>query len=108
MAYVRNLDKARPNYHLFKMINQMRNTYYLAIVTTASRQNTMDILSYFNYQALFEFIVTQEDISKVKPDPEGFLIAMKHFEIDAHHTLILRTLMWEYRRLRLLVQVFLL
>ena len=88
MAYVRNLDKARPNYHLFKMINQMRNTYYLAIVTTASRQNTMDILSYFNYQALSEFIVTQEDISKVKPDPEGFLIAMKHFEIDAHHTLI--------------------
>ena len=48
----------------------------------------MDILCYFGYEDLFEFLVTQEDITKVKPDPEGFLIAMKHFDVGAERTVI--------------------
>lgn len=87
-AYKENLDKARENVHLFKMIESLADKYYIAIVTTASRKNTLDILKFFGRDTLFEFMVTQENIKKTKPDPEGFLIAMDNFGIDPAHTLI--------------------
>lgn len=87
-TYAANLDKARVNSHLFQMIQLMAPTYHLAIVTTASRQNATDILRHFGYEGLFEFMVTQEDIAKMKPDPQGFFLAMEHFGADAEHTVI--------------------
>lgn len=86
--YVQNLDKAIENKHLFAMAKAMCATYHLAVVTTASRKNAMDILSYFGYENLFEYIVTQEDITRVKPDPEGFEIAMRHFNALPTNTII--------------------
>lgn len=87
-VYQNNLCKARENKHLFHMIDLMKKTYYLAIVTTASRQNTMEILKYFGYDTLFNYVVTQEDTTKLKPDPEGFLSVMSHVGVDAEHTVI--------------------
>lgn len=87
-AYAKNLSKARVNTHLLEMIRVMRQTYHTAVVTTASKKNTTDILSYFNCEYLFDLIITQEDITKVKPDPEGFLKAMEHFSCDRSHTVI--------------------
>lgn len=87
-AYADNLNKARENLHLFEIIKSMAPSYHLAIVTTASKKNVADILDHFGYFDLFEYIVAQEDITKVKPDPQGFFLAMEHFEIDANHTVI--------------------
>lgn len=87
-AYVNNLDKARANTHLLELIRIMRTTYHTAVVTTASRKNTMDILTYFGCDDLFDLIITHEDITKVKPDPEGFLMAMSHFSCDGSNTVI--------------------
>ncbi len=87
-TYVANLDKARENKHLFEIIKSLKDAYHLAVVTTASRQNATDILKHFGYDNLFEYMITQEDITKVKPDPQGFLLAMEHFGIDAAHTMI--------------------
>lgn len=86
--YIENLDKAVVNNHLFNIAEGLRDSYYLAIVTTASKKNTMDILSYFGYQDFFDFMVTQEDISRTKPDPQGFELAMSHFNIEAKDTII--------------------
>lgn len=87
-AYANHLDKARVNVHLFQMIHAMRAQYNTAVVTTASRKNTMDILGHFGYLDDFDLIITQEDITKVKPDPEGFRKAMEFFQKDAQHTVI--------------------
>ena len=87
-AYARNLDKARANTFLLDMIRGIRESYHIAIVTTASRQNTMDILSHFDCVDLFELIITQENITRVKPDPEGFLIAMENFQTEPASTVI--------------------
>ena len=88
MAYKHNLDKARKNEHLIEILKNMHATYYTAIVTTASRENTTDILKYFECEELFDLLVTQEDVSKVKPDPEGFVRAMEYFEVNSEHTII--------------------
>ena len=87
-AYRRNLDKAGKNRHLFQMISRMRGCYYTAVVTTASRKNAGEILEHFMCGSLFDYLVTQEDVSKKKPDPEGFLKAMGYFGMDAGHTVI--------------------
>lgn len=87
-AYASNLGKARANRHLFGIIPALKDSYYTAVVTTASRQNTLDILSFFDCGYLFDYLVTQEDIVRVKPDPEGFYIAMEHFGIKAQDTII--------------------
>lgn len=87
-AYANNLDKARANVHLLKMIRAMRETYNTAVVTTASRKNTIDILRHFHCEDLFDLIITHEDITHVKPDPEGFLKAMDYFNIAPDHTVI--------------------
>jgi haloacid dehalogenase superfamily, subfamily IA, variant 3 with third motif having DD or ED len=86
--YVKNLYRARKNEHLFELIKLMQPEYHLAVVTTASRQNTIDIIRYFGYDSLFEYMITQEDITRVKPDPQGYLMAMEHFGITAENTVI--------------------
>ena len=86
--YGANLIKARSNHHLFNIIYALKPNYNVCIVTTASRKNTIDILNHFNCRTIFDLIVTQEDITKVKPDPQGFYIAMEYFGINAENTII--------------------
>lgn len=82
------LDKVIVNEHLFNIIKCLKDDYYLAVVTTASKKNTYEILEYFKKKELFDLILTGDDIKKSKPDPEGFLTAMKYFEIEPKDTLI--------------------
>ncbi|MBP3218839.1 MAG: HAD-IA family hydrolase [Lachnospiraceae bacterium] len=87
-AYGKYLSHARMNQALFDGIRMMRDEYFIAIVTTASRKNTFEILEHFQVKDLFDLILTQEDITKVKPDPQGFVMAMEHFGIPADRTVI--------------------
>lgn len=82
------LSKARENKHLFNVIDLISNDYYLALVTTASKKNTYEILNYFEKNGLFDLVLTQEDVKNKKPDPEGFLKAMDYFGIDCKNTVI--------------------
>ena len=82
------LNKAIENTHLFNIVKHIKFDYYIALVTTASKKNTKDILCAFNKENDFDLIVTQEDITNPKPDPEGFLCAMEHFSIQKENTII--------------------
>lgn len=82
------LKHAAENTHLFHIISCIKNEYHIALVTTASKANCFDILSYFHKTDLFEHILTHNDVEKVKPDPEGFLKAMDFFKISAENTII--------------------
>ncbi|MBO4679362.1 MAG: HAD family phosphatase [Lachnospiraceae bacterium] len=82
------LDEAVMNSHLFAIIDAIRDSYYTAVVTTASRKNVEDILGRFGVRDSFDYCITQEDIHKPKPDPEGFLLAMEHFNVEPKDTVI--------------------
>ena len=86
--YKEFIGNAIENKHLFNIIENIKSEYYIALVTTASKTNTNDILCAFGKTDLFDLIITQEDVSKPKPDPEGFLVAMKHFNIHSEDTII--------------------
>lgn len=86
--YPKFLDKAIPNNHLFNVINNLKDDYYLAVVTTASKKNALEILDHFHKKEIFDLIITQEDITKPKPDPDGFIKAMKYFNINPEDAMI--------------------
>lgn len=87
-AYPLYMHMAKPNIHLWNMIEALRGNYHLAIVTTASRKNCLELLDCFQRAAMFDLIVSQEDVIAAKPNPEGFIKAMAHFEIGAKNTVI--------------------
>ena len=86
--YTKFLYTAKKNLALFDLINAIRTQYVIALATTASKKNTMDILRYFDVEHLFEIVITQENTKKLKPDPECYLLAMEYAGIRAEHTII--------------------
>lgn len=82
------LSDAVVNEALFSIIKEIRRTYYIVLVTTASRKNTLELLEFYQKRSLFDLLITQEDVKKKKPDPEGFLKAMKYFKIHPKDTII--------------------
>ena len=82
------LSETVENKHLFEIINAIRNEYYIVLVTTASRKNSEDILKYHNRLDEFDLIISQEDVKKKKPDPEGFCKAMDYYQILKEDTII--------------------
>ena len=86
--YAASMDIARKNEALFVILEALRPTHYLAVITTGSRQNATEMLDHFHCTDWFDLILTQEDVVNNKPDPEGYLKAMAHFGVDAAHTMI--------------------
>ena len=46
------------------------------------------MLSHFGCVCWFDLILTGEDVTKSKPDPEGYLKAMEHFGVTPAETMI--------------------
>lgn len=88
VLYPKHLDKAVLNDGLVDIIRALKGNYKTAVVTTASKENCYKILSRFNLVELFDLILTHDDITKSKPNPEGFLKAMAYFASTPHETII--------------------
>ena len=86
--YQEYLDKAKKNDLLFSMIEEIKEKFYISIVTNASKKNVKDILEKFSVKNLFDLLITQEDVKNPKPSAEGFLKAMNHFNISKKNTII--------------------
>lgn len=88
VAYKNYLDKAVLNKGLLDILRLLKGEYKTALVTTASKENCYDILEKFDLVELFDLILTHDDITKSKPDPEGFLRAMEYFDAKPNETII--------------------
>lgn len=86
--YINYLDKAKKNNLLFAIIQEMKKSFFISIVTNASKKNVDDILEKFSIKELFDLLITQEDIENPKPSAEGFLKAMDYFNISKENTII--------------------
>lgn len=73
--------------HIVKVLNKSAE-FKTALVTTASRENCLAILRYYQAVKLFDLIVTQEDVEAVKPCPDGFRKAMNYFDIKPKDTIV--------------------
>ena len=82
------LGKAKMNAHLFAFIDAIKEKYQVALVTTASRENVEDILNYFDVSSHFDIRITQEDVTRTKPDPECFELAVKMAGVEKKDAII--------------------
>lgn len=81
--YSQFLSEARKNTLLFEMIQAVKNNFQIGVVTTASRKNVMEILEYFGVAELFDIIITKEDVTHTKPDPEAYLKAIERLNLES-------------------------
>ena len=86
--YNKYLNEARLNEKLVDLIRISRVEYKTALVTTASKKNTYDILEKYNLIGIFDLILTHEDVTKSKPDPEGYIKAMQFFNVQPDQCII--------------------
>lgn len=87
-CYPGQLNQVREHTALFDLLHALRPTHHTALVTTASKSGVMAILELFGRTGEFDLILTQQDIPKNKPAPDGYLMAMEHFGIPAERTII--------------------
>lgn len=87
-AYSKYLKLGRVNLSLVGIINNSRTEYKTVLVTTASKQNTYDILNAFSLSDIFDLILTHEDVTKFKPDPEGYIKAMTYYNAKPEECVI--------------------
>lgn len=87
-CYPGYFDHVRENKALFSLMDALRATHHIALVTTATKTGVMAILERFGRTKEFDLILTQEDIPKNKPAPDGFLMAMAHFGVNPEASII--------------------
>jgi beta-phosphoglucomutase len=88
LVYKSYLHEARINQPLVDLLKSLKNTYKIALVTTASKINANEILNRFGIIDIFDLILTQEDIIKNKPAPDGYLKAMNFFNVTPEDCII--------------------
>ena len=80
--------KIRENRGLFDLLETLQKDYHIALVSTAAKPSVYAILELFQRSSCFELILTQAEVPKKKPAPDGFQMAMAHFSIPAENTVI--------------------
>lgn len=87
-CYSSFLGEAVSNERLFDVLEALRAAYYIALVTTASRKNCEELLGYYGKGKEFDLLIAGEDVQKKKPDPEGFLKAMRFYGVSGENTVV--------------------
>ena len=79
-VYKKYFDKIKINKTLYSyMCYAKHNCNIVCLATTASKKNVENLLKYFEIEDLFDYIITGEDVSNGKPDPEVYnKIIMKY------------------------------
>jgi len=60
----------------------------LALITSSKRDQAQAVLEFHKWNRYFDCIVAEEDITKFKPDPEPFLIAMDKLSATASECIV--------------------
>lgn len=90
--------KIYPDFFDYLTINQNLLTFIRAshilygiktcIASTATKENLYNVLKYFEIEDAFDIIITGENVSKGKPDPEVYLKALNLLECDTDEVIV--------------------
>ena len=86
--YKSYLSEATINDNLVELLKNLKSICKIALVTTASKKNTYDILKCFNILNLFDLVITHDDIINPKPNPECYLKVVNYYGYDKKDCII--------------------
>jgi beta-phosphoglucomutase len=82
-------DKIRPNQSKIYMLEELTSDKILtACVTNSIKATAHLMLERLGILRMFDAVVTNEDVKKPKPDPEGYKLAMDCIGADPRQTII--------------------
>lgn len=89
--YRESASQARFNDALVVLLQQLRRSgAQLALVTTASAANVAAVLAGRpDIAALFDLLITGDDVSRHKPDPEAYCLAAQRLGLQAHECVVI-------------------
>ena len=73
----------RVNRALLGLAAAVRPMIRTALVTTASAGNVSAIMAHFGMEALFDVVITGDDVVRHKPDPEAYRVAAERLSVPA-------------------------
>jgi beta-phosphoglucomutase-like phosphatase (HAD superfamily) len=77
------IGELRLNVPLLALASSVRPALKTALVTTASALNVQAILGHFALLDAFDVVMTGDDVSRHKPDPEAYLMALARLALGA-------------------------
>ena len=89
-VYKKYFNKIQINNNLYSHLRYAKqNNNIVCLATTASKKNVENLLKYFEIKNLFDYIITGEDVSNGKPDPEVYQkTIMKYPFVSSDNTYI--------------------
>lgn len=88
-TYLKNLTKAPALTGVSDFLIKAKGKGYKMVIVSASKTSQIQIvLENHKWQNIFDFIIGEEDITKHKPDPEGYLKAIQRLELEANECII--------------------
>lgn len=82
------VDSARKNRLLFALIENCKTDFMMAVVTTASRDNAIELLRHYQCEDLFDFIIAKEDVVHLKPAPDAYFMALEKMGVSPQDAII--------------------
>ena len=89
----KNILKIKISKKKIDIINKLKKDYYIAIFTSKSKKRTNLIIKNLK---IFDFIVTADDVSMGKPNPEGINKILKNFKVKKKDTFYLGDSSYDY------------
>lgn len=74
--------------HQYALSSLKAKGYRLAVCSNSVRNTVMTMMQKAGLDTYLDIIVSNEDVSKGKPDPEMYQKAMSHFNLEPHECLI--------------------
>jgi len=87
-VYSNNTDKIKI-FSETKPTLEKLGKYKKAIITNTPKDCAVKILKQFNIEKFFEFVMTSDDVSMGKPNPEIVLKACKRFKVEPKDVLLI-------------------
>ena len=81
------LGDLRVNFALLSLVESVRPEMKTVLVTTASAESVRAILLHFHLDHEFDLVVTGDDVTQHKPDPEAYRLALALLQLDARDCL---------------------
>ena len=77
------------NPNAVELLSQLKNSgKKIGVVSSAFSWMVKQILTQLELTPFFDVVITQEDVSKHKPDPEAYLLALERFALSASKVLV--------------------
>lgn len=86
--YATKLDQVVLNAALVRLLTSSRPACRTALVTTASSANVRAIMAHYELGHLFDAVVTGDDVSRHKPDPEAYQLAAHRLGVEPEDCLV--------------------